>query len=697
MDDFASFLDRQNADELCGRSLQSSRPVSKQQPVEGQEVLTDSSEPISPLEPATLSQPAVLSNQQDNSIDPEAREESSRDGRRDSGSDENTESFTDMLWRYIPQDSILGSSIKQRNTGAVLYYANSQRGRPENLQSLEDFRFKIKGGSSGHKLFVIEDIDLRWSQVLCSAYPGAALKTFLAQHVTRLDFRNLSDLSFEGLKAEFEQHHHSSKLQIRKTIGTSIEAEVPDLSKTDIGFHVDGPYPKDFSKTWQPGLWKFRSGFREDFLEPGMLGETNRLARLYYWRTSTRFSCCSVNETLRRSYSFTRIPMAPLTASSDLLLVDAHPFFRKAHERAVSQRLYGNHKSWNVVAKSNIPNDLWYRPIGCITDLMQRLFHFFTVDSVLSPDVLPFPPDSSVYDTQSWGRHQIFLWMLATSNWYSKVTNLNIKLQSLRYEATKIASHQAFRLLLDIRRELADAEKWTIETQNDRKCVIDNILSVSRWYVKGLGTQSARQFWLNKSDIATARVPRLPQHMEVRSIPELLNGLEKRIEEMTQTVNEEIQLVIGSAQVEDARIMKRQTEWTVALGVLAAIYLPLTLVTGIFGMNIREITTEATAPDKWSAIKAWGVIFGATVGSMVLYVIVRALAPCWRIGKMALRLGAERREAREADEARQTVFWPRQSVFQRMTLRMRSWWIYRAIKTFREVVKELDLEAQKMD
>lgn len=72
---------------------------------------------------------------------------------------------------------------------------------------------------------------------------------------------------------------------------------------------------------------------------------------------------------------------------------------------------------------------------------------------------------------------------------------------------------------------------------------------------------------------------------------------------MTQTDNEEIQVVISSVQIEDARTVKRQTEVTVVLAVLAAIYLPMTLVTGIFGMNINEI--HQGVPDRIWVVKVW--------------------------------------------------------------------------------------------
>ena len=99
--------------------------------------------------------------------------------------------------------------------------------------------------------------------------------------------------------------------------------------------------------------------------------------------------------------------------------------------------------------------------------------------------------------------------------------------------------------------------------------------------------------------------------------------IEEKLTAMTRAINQEIQVVIGSVQVEDAKTMKRQTEWMVALALLAAIYLPMTLVTGIFGMNISEINADETLPSRWAAVKAWGVVFGATLGCLVVYAMVR--------------------------------------------------------------------------
>ncbi|GAB7324696.1 hypothetical protein MBLNU13_g08562t1 [Cladosporium sp. NU13] len=96
-------------------------------------------------------------------------------------------------------------------------------------------------------------------------------------------------------------------------------------------------------------------------------------------------------------------------------------------------------------------------------------------------------------------------------------------------------------------------------------------------------------FWEKYSKRPTALVSGQAQSMDIRPFHSVLRALDGRVNSMARTVNEEIQVVIGSVQVEDAKVMKQQTEVTVVLGVLAAIYLLLTLVTGILGMNTNEI------------------------------------------------------------------------------------------------------------
>lgn len=106
-----------------------------------------------------------------------------------------------------------------------------------------------------------------------------------------------------------------------------------------------------------------------------------------------------------------------------------------------------------------------------------------------------------------------------------------------------------------------------------------------------------------------------------------LLALQKRIDAIREDLNEEIQVVIGAVQVRDAQEMKKQTKETVrlanvtvALAILAAIYLPTTLVTGIFGMNVSEISKTEKAPRAWWVVVIWLVVaFLTFVGGSLIW------------------------------------------------------------------------------
>lgn len=66
---------------------------------------------------------------------------------------------------------------------------------------------------------------------------------------------------------------------------------------------------------------------------------------------------------------------------------------------------------------------------------------------------------------------------------------------------------------------------------------------------------------------------------------------------------------------EDSVIMKRQGRRATILTLLAAIYLPLSLVTSIFGMNVQEITKDDSNPVARHA----GIVFAIVLGATLLF------------------------------------------------------------------------------
>lgn len=118
-------------------------------------------------------------------------------------------------------------------------------------------------------------------------------------------------------------------------------------------------------------------------------------------------------------------------------------------------------------------------------------------------------------------------------------------------------------------------------------------------------------------------------------------GLEGKAAALKQDINDITTLLIGSISVMDARDSRIQAERSTALTALAAIYLPLSLATGVFGMNIWEINKGSP---KW-----WAVV-ALSLGLLVLTLAVLAWIFIARRG--CIRIARRSNLVRECDTSR---------------------------------------------
>jgi hypothetical protein len=285
----------------------------------------------------------------------------------------------------------------------------------------------------------------------------------------------------------------------------------------------------------------------------------------------------------------------------------------------------------------------WEGPENFLKYMIAELLQYHTVQSVFAPVAVPVhetlgklrplrhgvelpfalkAADAGDYSHQLstlWGNRQMIVWLLTESSWQLALVVLEGKWQRVRCNVTKMAGGDSFMALTGLRRQVADAQ---ILITRSKESFTRTIKETGLWAFNGRMI-SADEFWSSRAGAPSTAIFRHAQSMDVRNLPYSFEKMEEKLSAMTRAINQEIQVVIGSVQVEDAKTMKRQTEWMVALALLAAIYLPMTLVTGIFGMNISEINADKTLPSRWAAVKAWGVVFGATLGCLVVYALVR--------------------------------------------------------------------------
>lgn len=124
--------------------------------------------------------------------------------------------------------------------------------------------------------------------------------------------------------------------------------------------------------------------------------------------------------------------------------------------------------------------------------------------------------------------------------------------------------------------------------------------------------------------------------IKMRSTP--LDGLQQ-IQEKGGALNtffmDNIQLILSIISIRDAQYSIRQTKYGIVLTVLAAIYLPLSLATSVFGMNLAELT--GSGPPAW----VFGVVCGSTFVLTCIAVAItfrRPIAQFFRVTAPTLSL-----------------------------------------------------------
>lgn len=243
--------------------------------------------------------------------------------------------------------------------------------------------------------------------------------------------------------------------------------------------------------------------------------------------------------------------------------------------------------------------------------------------------------------------------MLATSAYQALVTNLEVDFLRRRQMATNVQTdnERAFLMLTNLRRDLTNTHEHMARTSSS----VDFVSAFSQSDAYRAQEPPPAQFIAMPSDHSmssprdgTAPIAspvtgsRKSKQADLSKLSETFSELDARLRAIIAALNDEIQIVIGSVQIQDAKAMKRQadltmqltestmrqtevsirqTRWTVALALLAAMYLPMTLVTGIFGMNIKEIT-GGESPNWWWVIVIWVVTMGITLGSVARYALV---------------------------------------------------------------------------
>lgn len=257
-----------------------------------------------------------------------------------------------------------------------------------------------------------------------------------------------------------------------------------------------------------------------------------------------------------------------LNAPTDLITVDSPPNGRFPREKNVMTPVLSFSRlhlmPWALKA---FPKGPWFDLHGPLIELFEEDIResqcptsaFDLIFGLRPTRALPPPREPQWrFDGHMEFRLGMMVRLLRPLAWAANVTVLREKLETQRYAALLSPSGVSYRPLITLRRAVADTRAGIVAVQES--------------------------IWPTMEET----------FQELHGDPErTLRGMHepvlRKIDGINRELNEDIQLIIGAVTIQDSEAMKMQAERATLLTLLAAIYLPLTLVTGIFGMNIKEI------------------------------------------------------------------------------------------------------------
>lgn len=195
----------------------------------------------------------------------------------------------------------------------------------------------------------------------------------------------------------------------------------------------------------------------------------------------------------------------------------------------------------------------------------------------------------------------IVLWLWAVWLYERHIREVTLNLQEIEHEAVTLSTSKALDRIKNGRAGVARLRKYLVET---KQAISDRVGFAEDAYAKAAERQKALELSSegldSESTQQTAKGPSLtPRQLAASSIEEEYAWLDKQAADLMPRLNENLQVVIATINLEqsqvalkDAEVSRRNGKKSTRLTLLAAIYLPLTLATGIFGMNIKDINGD---------------------------------------------------------------------------------------------------------
>ncbi|CAJ2507854.1 Uu.00g090400.m01.CDS01 [Anthostomella pinea] len=188
------------------------------------------------------------------------------------------------------------------------------------------------------------------------------------------------------------------------------------------------------------------------------------------------------------------------------------------------------------------------------------------------------------------------LYMLAGSLWQDNLRHLDREIKYNSFSKVRRANEGTNEELHDMRKDLD-----TMKRSSDHTI---------EWMPKGLGCYF-EDAGMRRDDL----IPPTPSPLK------RLSRTKREAKELGTFLMETFQLLASSLSARDSLLSIQQSGRATKLTALAFVYVPLSFVTGIFGMNIKEINGSPIS--FWVCFATLGVVIGITLAGYELYKLYR--------------------------------------------------------------------------
>ena len=218
-----------------------------------------------------------------------------------------------------------------------------------------------------------------------------------------------------------------------------------------------------------------------------------------------------------------------------------------------------------------------YSLYECLQQFLSHTWHFNALFSDVGSTVTP----------------EILFYLALSSTWETNFRLLESEIKRIGFD--------------EIRKPTTSINDKLHDRRQDLDSLRGQVLMARKWMPHAV-----------KDSLNAIQVGARPEHKYIGFPDHTLTDIMIRSESLERFLMDSFKLLISSTSVMEAEVAFQQGVHTQRLTILAFLYVPLSFVTGVFGMNIKEINDSPLSV--WVPIAALGVTLVVTAAFFTVYI-----------------------------------------------------------------------------